>query len=161
MYYPTPCINKISYLSNQSTYNPLLLHFIHFKCTEVLERAVLSSIMSERGVDYNQNYVFKRSLTCDVYRWCVGDWLRHWNPGFLLVEVHKRCFWLVEMVWRRPSCCNFLFPASFPAREYSASGLGLKCPEISDLRGSAGMFGPATLHTQSKALWNTGRKPLE
>lgn len=55
MLYPTTCIHKISYLSNQSSYNHLLLHFIHFKFTEVLERALLS----DRRVDYNHNDVFK------------------------------------------------------------------------------------------------------
>lgn len=66
------------------------------------------------------------------------------------------------MVWK-PSCCNFLFPAGFPAGEYSASGLGFKCPEISEFRASAATF-ESTLYQPGNtkyAGWNIGRIQLE
>lgn len=164
MHYPTTCIHKISYLSNQSSYNHLLLHFIHFKFTEVLERALLSN----RRVDYNHNDVFKRIASPVVF---IEAFVIGWDTGTLAPywwrSTNDAFGWLrwFEMVWR-PSCCNFLFPAGFPAREYSASGLGFKCPEISDLRGSAGTFGPEILQTQStdcgilaeKKHWNKDGK---
>lgn len=66
------------------------------------------------------------------------------------------------MVWKT-SCCNFLFPAGFPAREYSASGLGFKCPEISEFRASAGTFEPLLYKPGNTeyAGWDIGRIQLE
>ncbi len=139
-----------------------MLYFIH---QVALEQAVSSDIRNDRDVDYNQNDLFKRSLTWGVYRktLVIGRDAEPWLliGGGLSNDAFGWLRWF-EMVWR-PSCW---IPLGFPAREYPASGLGFKCPEISDLGGSARTFGPAVLQKQSahcgilaenhwNKVWNT------